>query len=296
MSIVPRSRGLQPSRLRMWLYRRKRIVYRQMSCSIANTGLALLKWRYSHQPIPLKCIRRLRRILNPFEIVHPLQRPGEDNVTVGALLKNPVLASFFSSTKIGDYSLAVETLDFLETYIRQHMPSLIIEFGSGVSTVCLTQYMREIHGEKDPPYVVSFEQDEAYADVCRQMLAENGLAAYAVVVYSPVVPLRVAGVDTSCYDLPDRLLQTVLRNRRPDLVLVDGPSGGGNVRFGTIHLVKDWLAPSASFFMDDALRDWELSIADAWEEIDGIRIFGIYLSGKGLLSGQIQQQRKPAAD
>lgn len=112
-----------------------------------------------------------------------------------------------------------------------------------------------------------------------------------MVVYAPVVPTRVAGVDTSCYDLPDGFPQTVLRNRQPDLVLVDGPSGGGNVRFGTIPLVQAWLAPLASFFMDDALRDWELAIADAWEEIDGIYIFGIHLIGKGLLLGQIRQQR-----
>lgn len=252
-----------------------------------SIGFYVLKRRYAGGPVPLIQVRRFHHLLSIFNKKHPLTQTSKSFVKKGLYLRNITLADMYSSLELGDSSMTVETLDFIETYIKHLRPTLVLEFGSGISTVCIAQYMKELHGSENPPFVISIEEDARYAEATREMLAENNLSQCASVVHFPVTRQEIAGMETSCYRFPTDFEKTVLNHRKPELVIIDGPSGGGNVRFGTLPLVKNWVAPSATFILDDALRDWELTVSGYWKNIDNVQILGICLVGKGLLLGKI---------
>lgn len=252
-----------------------------------SIGFYVLKRRYADGPIPLTHVKMFHHLLSIFNKKHPLTETSKSLVKNGLYLRNTILADMYSSLELGDSSMTVETLDFIEKYIKRLRPILVLEFGSGISTVCITQYMKELHASENPPFVISVEEDASYAEATREMLAVNNLSQYAIVVHSPVTLQKIAGMETSCYCFPADFEKTVLNDRKPELVIIDGPSGGGNVRFGTLPLVKNWVAPSTTFILDDALRDWELTVSEYWKNIENIQVFGIYLVGKGLLIGEV---------
>lgn len=275
------------SKLRIFLYRLKRRFYSRIMDLVKTASFWIIKRRYADGPVPLAQIRPLHRLLSLFGKQHPFTPSNSQVLQSSKSLRNSSLAAELHFLQIGGYSLDIETLNFIELLIQQRHPSLILEFGSGISTLCMTHYMRELWGCEQLPYVVSLEQDPDYAARTRELLEANKLADFALVYHVPLALQRVTNKEVLCYDIPKDFPDAILSGRKPDFVIIDGPSGGGNTRLGTLPLVQNWLAPSAYFLLDDALRDWELSIANEWSRINGIQVLGIHFVGKGLLSGYV---------
>jgi hypothetical protein len=73
----------------------------------------------------------------------------------------------------------------------------------------------------------------------------------------------------------------------PDLLLVDGPSGGGTARFGTLPRVLGHTSVPCTFFLDDALREDEIHIASLWRRLAGVELAAVHVVGHGLLEGRL---------
>lgn len=198
--------------------------------------------------------------------------------------------------ELGGWSLSPATIDFLEQTILEHRPKLVLEFGSGVSTVCLAFLQREIRGDRDRLLVVSIEEDDEHARGTSTWLQKLGLARCATVLAAPLVDQLVEGCTERCYKLPADKLARVVDGRRADLVLVDGPSllSGGS-RFATLPLARDLLADNAIVFLDDARRDSELAVARRWRRLPWLEICGVHLVGKGILEARIRWLREEDA-
>jgi hypothetical protein len=151
--------------------------------------------------------------------------------------------------------------------------------------VCLAQFLVDINGPDEALRIVSIDQEESYAAKTRDLLQQAGLAPYALVLCAPLREQVIAGVATTCYEMPD--LDPMTGMRRADFVLIDGPAAATRMRFGTLPLARPFISGRAEFALDDGLRDGEIWIAGEWARLPGIRVNGILDIGKGLVVGQL---------
>jgi hypothetical protein len=113
----------------------------------------------------------------------------------------------------GDFALnPTDLLDLLHL-VRLRQPRLVVELGSGTSTVWLA-YALEQYGGK----LVSLDHDSDYARQSRTMLAAHGLSAVAEVRDAPLRELTANGKTYQWYDVDQLADLTGI-----DLLLVDGP-------------------------------------------------------------------------
>ena len=187
---------------------------------------------------------------------------------------------------MGTWSMSPTVLNVLESEIRTYKPNLIVEFGSGLSTLCLAHYMRELHGGGDQTYVCSIEQDEAFVEHTLKRLKALQLDRCVRVFHAPLTVQQIEDIRTTCYALP-REFERAVAALPADFVVIDGPAAGAGARFGTLPLLRPHLVSRARFYLDDALRDGELDIAERWARLPYVAVNGILLTEKGLLVGEI---------
>ena len=213
--------------------------------------------------------------------------PEWRTISTGTKLHNPYLAERLGSEELGTWALDARTLNFLEQEIFRLRPETIFEFGAGLSTLCFARFLSELWGDNaDTPRVFSVEQNEWQVEKSQKQLAAHGLASLVRILYAPLKTQTIEGFETVCYDLPDARLAEFLRGARPDMVLVDGPSGDGPVRFGTLPLLRAAVAPQAVFYLDDAFRPEELEVAQRWNALPYLSVGSLRKIGKGLLTGR----------
>lgn len=213
-----------------------------------------------------------------------------DNIktaSTGKALHNPYLAHVLASEDLGTWALDAATLDFLEREIKTKRPQAILEFGSGISTVCFARYLQEAGGSPLSPCLFSIEQNAWQVEKSQKQLEALGLAQFVRILHAPLAAQWIEGVSTECYALPARLLESFLGDVRPDWIFVDGPCGNELVRFGTLPLIKDYAAKQASFYLDDALRSEETQVARLWSRLPYIHDMRLHYRGKGLWTGKI---------
>ena len=238
---------------------------------------------YPASPVPLWLMRGIRRLGTAPDVLSP--EIGSTDSPAG-LLHNSFLRSYCGDRIIGGWALDVTAINFLETEIRNVRPQSVIEFGSGFSTVCLAQFMRELHGISKGALVFSVEEKWEYFEKTLSMLKVTDLESLVQVVHAPLRSQRVDDLETVCYDLFP-ILPQLLGPKRPDFCLIDGPNSTLGSRCGTLPLVRKFLAKNARFYMDDALRDEEIDIACRWARLAGLKVDGIALLARGMLRGTV---------
>ncbi|HEX3053173.1 MAG TPA: hypothetical protein VHP83_21115 [Aggregatilineaceae bacterium] len=249
-------------------------------------AMNVLKKAYANQPIPFWLYAALQRVarFGDRAIAYVIARFDISS----AVLRDEKLASLMHAHEMVGWSLDAATLNYLEQEIKSHKPSVIVEFGSGISTVILTSYMLSLHQNSNRIYVISIEQDAEYATHTREKLSDAGLEQNAVVLVAPLVEHHLEGQPYWCYDLNKQTLAGYLTDRRVDMLVIDGPSGGGLNRFGTLEMLFESLSAGAMFYMDDAYRQYETRVGQLWARHLSVRICGVVPAGKGILVGHKQ--------
>lgn len=147
--------------------------------------------------------------------------------------------------------------DFLLLLARQVLtqrPALVVEFGSGVSTVIIGRCLQLNGGGR----LLSFDHDPGFAELTRRRLKRAGVAGEV-----RAAPLRpgLGGFGGSWYDhgeLPDGI----------DLLVIDGPPAWreeqAESRGSAAPAAFDKLAAGAVILLDDANRPGERRIAERW--------------------------------
>lgn len=250
---------------------------------VVPVGRFCLRFLPRTTPVPVPKIRFLRRLCFGTDALFP---PYDSLQQTGNGLRNRVLRDALKTEEMGTWSMSPLTLNFLEQEIRATRPAVVLELGSGLSTICLAQYMYETHGASDRIYVCSLEQDASVIERTLPRLKALNLDSYVKSFHAPLSWQVIEGVKTSCYSLPSEFIQTISK-LRPGFVVIDGPASETD-RFGTLPLVRPYLNPDACFYLDDALRDGELDVAARWARLPYVQVNGIYLTEKGLLQGNIR--------
>lgn len=227
------------------------------------------------RPVPFALWRALRALGRREDALMPTKRPSP-----GSAVRDGVLARALHDRELGTWSLGPSSIELIGELVRRHRPRAILEFGSGVSSVCLSHFAARL---EVPPVIVSIEQDEAEVESTRTLLDRLTSGTHVELLHAPLVQRDVAGRRVSAYDLQLESLETTFAGRGVDLVLIDGPAAEAGARFGTLPTVAPLLAPGAVILLDDALRDGELEAASRWAALGLIAMAGIIPVDHGVL-------------
>lgn len=151
--------------------------------------------------------------------------------------------------------------DFLLVLVQEvlrYKPQLIVDLGSGVSTI-VAGYLVEKNGGK----VLSVDHDVVYAKKTEALIADHGLAGIATVVVAPLRTQKVNEKMCVWYDLTD-----VKIDKKIDLLIVDGPpeSTQSLARYPAVPKLYAKLAKKGVIIIDDS-RGSDLQHAiSKWQE------------------------------
>jgi predicted O-methyltransferase YrrM len=148
-------------------------------------------------------------------------------------------------------------LDLLDT----HSPTMVVEFGSGISTLCVAAWMRD-HGLGT---IISYEHDERWAEITRRHLERSGLGSYAVVQTAPLADYSHSEGSTRWYQIDEQQWA----NGPIDMMIIDGPPADSNPdgmgRLPALDVFADRLSANAVVILDDANRSAEQAIVAHWK-------------------------------
>jgi predicted O-methyltransferase YrrM len=238
---------------------------------------------YGERPVPVAAISLARRFSSGEDPLLPAAARVQTN---GTAIRHPQLRQLLADQQLGTWALGARTINWLEREIHRRRPRLVLEFGSGISTVCVARFLADAHGGSSGLRILSIDQDERYAANTRALLERIGLFDSVRLLARPLTMQTIEGFTANCYTMPscDELGDL---GALADLVLIDGPAAENGARFGTLPLSKAYLAPNAEFVLDDALRDDELDALRRWARLPYVRLRGLRLVDKGLLVGRM---------
>lgn len=249
-------------------------------------------WQMSNQSIQIESLRaalvrsieETKSIVDPADILDPIEKSLE---TLEKDLRSSFFKgnqSLFNKLQIAMYDETQETEALLHLQSRiepravlpslgrwamdaksmlqlvdlfdEVKPKLVVEIGSGTSSVWLGYLAEEGHAQ-----VVSIENDEGFAERTRAIITDHELEETVNVIYAPLTDLEVRGEEFIWYrtDFIEDLSNI-------DLLIVDGPPGstGKHARYPALPVLADKLAPGAVVVLDDTHRKDETQIAEQW--------------------------------
>lgn len=209
--------------------------------------------------------RRLRKVQRAVDAVpaHLTRTVQNDGLTVRRQVQALVNLSQMAPMRAGVPALggwaaspdfAVEVVDRL----LEQRPRLVVEAGSGVSTLLLALAARE-HGLDTR--IVSLDHDAHYAAQTRELLERHGVADRAEVRWAPLARTHVPGHLTPWYDEA-----AIADLHDVGMLVVDGPptATGPAARYPAVPLLRDRLAARCTIVVDDTTRASDLEVTERW--------------------------------
>lgn len=209
----------------------------------------------------LMCFRRLRE--GQEAVV-----PALEEIQRGHYRQTEALVSVYSMIRpraplpaLREWAVSPDFAMVLVNEIRARRPGLVVELGSGASTV-VTGYALESLGVGR---LISLDHDPVYAQRTRELLVAHGLDSVAVVRLAPLVPVDVDGEAYTWYAPHGYAGLGPI-----DLLVVDGPPArlGRQARYPAFPVLTSLLSPDVVILMDDAIREDEATIVKRWQALD----------------------------
>jgi predicted O-methyltransferase YrrM len=145
------------------------------------------------------------------------------------------------------WAASPDLLLLISETVKKNRPSLVVELGSGVSTlVCAKSGARK---------VISIDNSEEYGAKTRDLLKEHKVRGAEI----RIAPLRPYANGSEWYDVA-----AIEDLKKIDLLIVDGPPGSKNpeARYPALKEFKDKLSAKAIVIIDDVKRDGERKLAE----------------------------------
>jgi len=160
--------------------------------------------------------------------------------------------------KPGTWAASEDLLLWLAGYVLEHRPRLVVDLGSGQSSVWMAAAMRTAGYDGR---VIGVDHDEGFAQATRDLARRQGVEAWLTVVHAPLREQVIDERDVTWYDVDafegiDGI----------DLLSIDGPPGQGTpyARWGALPALRGRLSPDATVVMDDLVRRDERQIVADW--------------------------------
>lgn len=177
----------------------------------------------------------------------------------------------------------------LHKYIMTSKPEMIVEVGSGASTLVIADALAQNGRGK----LVSLEHSSEYASKTLSFLESEDLESYVELRVDDLKPWPHAHM-TSANESPSPKWYSadlIADLEGVNLLWVDGPPGKvcKYSRYPALPALKNKLAPGAEVWMDDTVREEEQEICRRWADEFGFEVEYLNLE-KGL--GKLRPQSK----
>lgn len=201
-------------------------------------------------------------LLVGFDRVHRLRRDLRDNaVQMQSLLEtHRLLKTDAPLPTLGGSAMEPDCANVLIHHILKYRPRLIVEAGSGSSTVLAAECLRQIGAGK----VIALEHLPEFAERTRRRLEQRGLGPFAEVRSAPLEPQSIDGRDWPWFSVDAQKFDEAI-----DLLVVDGPPAGKpnrEARFPALPRLVSQMNRRAWVIVDDANRRGERRILQRWKE------------------------------
>lgn len=168
------------------------------------------------------------------------------------------LFSLFSLLKVSiplpsmrSWEISPDCAAVLVSVIRENKPNVIVEFGSGVSTIIAGYAAKENKSGK----IISFVDDQKYAEISMDNIKAHHLDSVATIIHAPQKEIALKEKKYQWYD--QDIILSVLENSEPiDLLIINGLREMQNIeRYPTLPVLFGFLANNAVIVFDDSIND-----------------------------------------
>lgn len=175
---------------------------------------------------------------------------------------------------LGSWKADTGLLSLVADHILKHRPRLVVEFGTGASTLIIARALQLAGGGA----LISFDQHGDFVEATRAWLADHGLAADLRAVSLRPSPGEWPGLWYDHGPLPDGI----------ELMLIDGPPWTVHpFTRGAAAALFPQIAPGGTVLLDDGARPGERLVARRWRRDWPDFDFRLVKSGtKGTLVGR----------
>ena len=155
----------------------------------------------------------------------------------------------------GGWAVSTDFLVELARLIRTKKPQLVVELGSGLSTLVSALVLKEIGAGR----LISFDHDDAFRRQTQGRLRENGLESIAEVRTASLKQRVDSPRAAPWYDVAE-----FAEFRDIDILVVDGPPADihPEIRGAALTFFWEQLAPGGIIVFDDADRKGERSFVE----------------------------------
>ena len=155
------------------------------------------------------------------------------------------------------WAISPELAATLVTLVRTHEPDVIVELGSGASTIVMG-YALEQQGNGR---IISLDHSAKYGAETRKDLAMHALQDWTEVRHAPLTSFEQKGRQWSWYDLA-----AIEDDLSIDMIVIDGPprETGPMARYPAVPALYGYLSDDAVVVLDDAYREDEKEMLDRW--------------------------------
>jgi predicted O-methyltransferase YrrM len=169
------------------------------------------------------------------------------------------------------WAASPDFLRALAAHVLRTRPQIVVECGSGVSTVVLALALN------GSGHLYSLEHLSQYAEETRAELARHGVAERATVLEAPLRECVLPSGTWGWYTADG------LPKERFDMLVVDGPPGstGPLARYPAGPLLFGRLAEHGVIFVDDVGRADERAAVDRWLAEDPTLVLDVVSCEKG---------------
>lgn len=233
--------------------------------SLFALGLGLIAWRFVGIPAVIVVVVAALGIIMFMQMeITSLLREQVRNELLYDFRQVEALFSIFATLRpelplpdTRDWAASPDFLKKLTELILATKARLVVEAGSGVSTLVTAYCFKRLGGGK----VISMEHDERFADVTRELIAFHGLSAFAEVIHCPLVKTTIGNDTFMWYRIDEVRIDTPI-----DILVVDGPPVPGQAfpRYPAVPLLFPKLANGAFIMLDDGRRPEETRTNARW--------------------------------
>ena len=175
------------------------------------------------------------------------------------------LSPNYSLQSMSGWACKPDMLKYLMDTILDRKPKLILEVGSGISTIIMGYALSKNKYGK----LISIEHDVSYVYKISDEINKHGLSSYVDIAHANIVDYNLGNKNWSWYDTKCLSLEKEI-----DILFIDGPpkNTGEFARYPAIPILEKYLSNESIIILDDGRRDDEKSIVDMWEkEFEGLK-------------------------
>lgn len=163
------------------------------------------------------------------------------------------------------WQLSAQGMHEVIRHVLSDKPKVIVECGSGASTMWIGRALRQVGGGR----LISLESSADWVAMVSGLLQEEGLSSVEV-RHAPLEPVQVSGREQPWY-----ATSALTGVAEIDLLLVDGPPGrtSKHARYPALPALLDRLRPGATVMLDDCHRREEKQTLRRWlAEVPGLSL------------------------